>query len=163
MIFKANNGNWFTKQLFFETTSADKSNVIYTLKDTDHMGYPSLYRLYIDTSDPTEYLFATSALGGWAHWEYLLENNWFKPIIAQWRRELEIKIKSTALALLITEASGPDPKTRVAVNRYLLDKDWTPDAKKRGRPTKASIREAAHELVSAQDRIMNDFENLKVN
>lgn len=160
-VFRANNGNWFTKQLFYETTMADKSNVVYTLKLVDHMGYPSLYRLYMDISDPTEYVFATTHLGGWAHWEELTENNWFKPHIAGWRRELEVKLKSMALAHLIVQSASSDPKTSVPVNRYLLDKDWTPEAKtKRGRPTKEAIRQAANDIVLSQDRIKADFDNL---
>lgn len=160
MIFRAANGNWFTKQLFFETTLSNKENVVYTLKYVDHLGYPSLYRLYMEASDPTEYQFAITHLGGWPHWEELLENNWFKPYIAGWRRELEVKLKSMALANLIIQSTSPDPKTSVPVNRYLLDKDWTPEAKAKRRPNKAAIREAANDLVLNQDRIKTDFENL---
>jgi hypothetical protein len=158
--FKNAMGNRLTKGLFYETTSSDKSAVVYTLKDEDHLGFPSLRRLYLEAGDPTEFKFAVSALDGWDHWTDLCESSWFKPYLARWRSELELKIKSAALARIMTEAKTSSKNSFMA-NRYLVERAWESRGEsKAGRPSKASIREAAHEQASAASRIDKDFERL---
>lgn len=164
MNFKADNGNWLTRGLFYETTLADKSTVVYTLKERDHEGYPSLYRLYMEASDPTEYTFATTHMGSWSHWEYLLGNKWFSEYISAWRKELEIKIRSTALASIIAAGKHPDTKVAFAANRYVLSGDWTPTKSKRGAPTKAEIANAAKDIAVMNSQIEEDYNSvMKVN
>jgi hypothetical protein len=152
----------YTKGLFFETTLADKSSVVYTLKDWDHEGYPSLYRLYMETNDPTEWQFATKYLDGWEHWEILCECNWFKPYIARWRRELEIRMKSQSLARIMASAKIPG-KEQLMANRYLIEKGWEPKGeqdRKRGRPSKEDIQKEAHRISSTDSRLNADFERI---
>lgn len=158
-------------------TLADKSTVLYTLKDHDHqvilkdgsdreVTYPSLRRLYLETDDPTEYLFYTTYLDGLAHWEELLRCEWFKPYISRWRKELELRLKSEALAR-IREAAKAGGKEVLALNRYLVEKGWEPKdgQTKKGRPTKADILRAAHEQAFTNNQVSSDFERLtlKVN
>src|SRR3990167_1337022 len=92
--FKNASGARLTQALFYEETGADKSSVIYTLKDQDHEGFPSLYRLYIEMEDILEYEFANKYLDNWSHWEWLTQAGWFKPYVLRWRKELELKIRS---------------------------------------------------------------------
>jgi hypothetical protein len=158
--FKASNGQYFLLGLFFEKTNADKSSVVYTLKDEDHLGYPSLYRLYMETNDPTEYQFSINHLGGWSHWEELSKCVWFQPYVQRWRRELSIKLKSEALARISQTAKGPG-KEAFAANKYLIEFD-TP-VTKRGRPSKEEISKAAKEIVDDQKIIAEDFARLELN
>lgn len=162
--FRLSNRKRLLKGLFFETTLADKTGVKYTLKDEDHLGYPSLSRLYLEISDPTEYQFAVSCLESWDHWEQLCECNWFKPYVARWRRELEMKLKSEALAAVMKTAKA-NGKDGLAANRYLIDRGWEPKSgqTKRGRPTKDEIRSAALEQVEYNKRLEEDFQRLQVN
>lgn len=153
-------GRLLTKGLFYETTDIDKSSVVYTLKDEPHMGFPSLRSLYLEAYDPTEFKFAVSALDGWDHWQELCQSSWFKPYLAKWRSELELKIKSAALARIMAEAKTTSKNSFMA-NRYLVERAWESRGESRaGRPTKAAIREAAHEQASDAARIANDFERL---
>lgn len=159
--FRAGNGNFLTRGLFYETVGGDKSTVLYTLKDFDHHNYPSLSRLYIEESDPTEYLFAKKHLDSWAHWEDLLGNTWFEEYITRWRRELEVKIKAQALVRIFDAGRSPDTKTAFAANKYLLEGRWTPsETKKVGRPTKEAIAAEAQRLASINDKIKQDYERL---
>ena len=145
--FKNDNGQLYLKALFFETTAGDKSTVVYSLKEQDHMGYPSLYRLYMEENDPTEYRFATKFLNGWSHWEALTECTWFKPYVEAWRKELEVRMKSQSLARIMSEAKTGGRDAFVS-NKYLLEKGWEKEPpSKRGRPTKAEIKEAAYEVT----------------
>lgn len=155
-------GTRLTKALFYETTLADKSQVVYTLKNEDHKGYPSLYRLYMATYDPTEYTFATSYLQDWEHWLQLCECSWFKDYVQRWRQELSLKIASTALTRIIAEA-GSDRREAFSANKYLLEKGWVPkDKDSVGRPSKEAIRRKAHEILQDNSRISDDIVRLGV-
>lgn len=157
--FKNDSGTYYTRGLFFETTLADKSTVVYTLKNQDHEGFPSLYRLYMEAADPTEYRFATSALDGWSHWEALCACSWFKPYLTSWRRELEIKIKSDALleVLAIAKTGG---KEKLAANRFLIEKGWEPQKSGKGRPSKDEVNRAAFEIASERAQLDDDFDRI---
>lgn len=158
---KINNAR-LLKGLFYEQTLADKSSVLYTLKDIDYREYPSLYRLYMETDDPTEWEVSQKYVDGWEHWEMLCATSWFKPYIERWRKELELRMKSKALARIKTEAKTTSKESFMA-NRYLLEKGWEPkEGQKhgRGRPTKEDIKKAASELASAQERISGDFDRI---
>lgn len=153
------------KGLFYETTLSDKSTVIYTLKDHDHSGYPSLYRLYMETNDPTEWRFSQEHLDGWEHWEMLCQATWFKPYAERWRKELDLRLKSQALVRIMSEAKTGS-KESFQANKYLLEKGWEPkesSAAKRGRPSKDEIAKAAKDIASASSRLDEDFNRLNIN
>lgn len=153
-------GRSLTKGLFYETTGIDKSSVVFTLKDEPHLGYPSLRQLYLACDDPTEFKFAVSHLDGWDHWQELVSSSWFKPYLSKWRAELELRIKSAALSRIMIEAKTSSKNSFMA-NRYLVERAWEARGEsKAGRPTKAAIREAAHEQASDMSRIERDFERL---
>jgi hypothetical protein len=156
-----NGGRRYLKGLFFEMVLADKSTVTYTLKDHDHEGYRSLYKLYMAERDPTEYRFATKYLEGWSHWLELCECSWFKPYLERWRSELGIMIQSEALVNIFEEAIAPMGKNVFAANKYLLEKGWIPkDIHTKGRPSKADVKKEAVRLAQEQDRVTEDFERL---
>ena len=121
--FKNSNGVFLLKALFYETTLADKSSVIYTLKDRDHEGYPSLYRLYMETGDLTEYQFASEHLDGWAHWEALCSCVWFQPYLERWRKELTLRHKAGALKRIISEAQSSS-RNAFTANKFLVQSGW---------------------------------------
>ncbi len=155
------NNNRYLKQLFFETTLADKSNVLYTLKDWDHevdgKVYPSFYRLYMEIDDPTEWRVSQELVDGWDHWEILCNCNWFKPHVDRWRREVELRFKSDALAKIRSEAKTASREALMA-NKYLLEKGWEPKTPSgRGRPTKEDIDKAAKDIATNNTRLEQDF------
>lgn len=151
---------YYTQGLFFETAE-DKSSVLYTLKNEDHLGYPSLYRLYIAAGDLTEYRFATTALAGWEHWQVLQKCKWFAPYISAWRLELEVKLKSEALLKLSVTAAG-DGREAFTANKYLLEWSRKPAGKKNSpEATKAAILDEAHQRASEDRTVASDLERLK--
>lgn len=162
--FRSSTNQRLLKGLFYEQTLADKSSVVYTLKDKDHEGYPSLYRLYMETNDPTEWKFANKYLDGWEHWEMLLACTWFKPYADRWRKELELRMKSESLARIMTEAKTAS-KESFQANRYLLEKGWEPKASSthgRGRPSKDEVAKAAKEIAQTNSRVLEDFQRLNI-
>lgn len=156
--FRNSSGARYTKALFFETIT-DKTTVLYTLKDEDHEGFPSLYRLYLEEEDPLEYNFANKYLDGWEHWELLCECDWFLPKVERWRRELELKIRSEALAKIVKDADS-DSKSAQMSRRFLVNGEWKPKHTK-GRPTKAEITRATKESVAQHKIMQQDLDRIQ--
>lgn len=107
-----------TIALFWETAlEEDRAHVKWTLKRKEHKGYPSLYQIYMDRADPTEYFFALETIGGWEQWERISSSSYLKPTIDRWRKELEVKIKAQALLAIHTKALAGD----VSAAKYLIE------------------------------------------
>ena len=159
--FKNQMGVRYLQGLFYETVNADKSTVLYTLKDADHMGFPSLYRLYIEAEDPTEYKFATAHLDGWDHWDILSSCSWMQPYVTRWRRELDIRLRSRALAEIQAVAAAREHNSHFTANKYLLEATWKPAGERKvGRTTKDAIRAEATRLRSAEREIEDDAKRI---
>lgn len=163
--FRASNGVRLTKALFLEMSPNDE-HTCYTLKDYDYKGFPSLYRLYMETNDLTEWEFATTFLEGWEHWEILCECPWFKPYVARWRKELYLRETSQALRRIKNDAADPESKNHFQANKILMDKTWEekiPESKRRsaGRPTKEEVQGALKEAREEEERLQRDYERIR--
>lgn len=150
-------GQHLLRELFIEY---DSPYALYTLQEKDVGDVPSLYRLYMEANDPTEWTFAQEHLDGWEHWSKLVETVFFRDHAKKFRNHLELKLRSQALSKIINTANGTT-KDAYAANRYINEKGWqeTPKATK-GRPSKEQISEAAHELAQNEKREKDDLERL---
>src|SRR5574343_871757 len=155
----------FTKSLFLEESYTDRTYVLYTLKDTDHEGYISLYRKYLEEEDPTEIVFARKYFDGWEHWTMVAESTWFKPYIARWREELELQIRAKALRSLLETSRDTSSKYHYEANKFLLQGLYKPakggSKDKVGRPSKEAIQRKAEELFQADRASEEDLLRLK--
>lgn len=156
-------GKLRTLSLFWEMASfnSDKSECLYTLRGEDTYGLPSLKRLYLEESDPTEYAFANKHLASWDHWQALISANWFQPHIARWRIELDLKLRADALGRLRTEAASGS-KNSYQANKFLAEGGWLPkEPRKRvGRPSKDLIKQEAILLLDHEKAILEDHNRL---
>lgn len=140
--FVSDNGALRTWSLFYENTYGRKEDQsIYSLNDNDVTSpsgkhFPSLYRLYMEAEDPTEYQFAIDNLHSFQHWELICSRPWFKPYLIRWRRELDLKIKSRVLKIINEEAQDKSSKNRYSAAKILLDKTWDTTKNAVGRPPK---------------------------
>lgn len=159
--FRSPNNARYLKGLFFETTT-NPETVVYTLKDRDHNGFPSLYRLYMEESDDTEYLFAMKHLDGWEHWEMLTRCTWFEPFISRWRKELYLKKTATLLKNIEAEANSKISKNHFAANKLLLDREWEGKVpkSKRGRPSKDEVAGKLKEEAEDAKRQAADLQRI---
>lgn len=152
--------------LFFERANRPgvaKKHVLYTLKDEDHKGFPSLYRLYMETADPTEHYFASAYFENYDHWRMLTQSKWFKPHLDRWRNELEIKIRAKALAAIQRVADDIDDKNSFQANKFLINKGWKDTEKKEstvGRPTREAIKKEAELLHKESSDVDDDYKRL---
>lgn len=164
MNFKNSMGVRYTKGLFFET-STDKDSPVYSLKDEDHRGLPSLYKLYITSTveDPSEYSFAVNHLDGWSHWEILQEAPWFKDYLERWRRERDVILASNALKAILEHSKDATP-TGFNAAKYILEKGWsrTPGDSKRGRPSKEEIRQKTQDMVDNASMVRSDLDRIRL-
>ena len=154
------------RALFFETTLADKSDVVYTLKNRDHEGYPSLYRLYMECDDPTEYTFAVQYLDGWDHWLTLCNCAWFKPYVSAWRAELEVRTKARALQAIKELASDPESKEHYQASKFLVSNGWVEKEaprKSAGRPSKDDVKKEANRLAQEQRELADELSRVGLN
>lgn len=153
--------------IFLEYTT-DRDSAIYSIQDKDRekLGkpYPSLYRLYLEMEDLTEYQFALKYMESWEHWQMLCECTWFQPYLTRWRTELELKLKAQALQNLLLEARDGG-KNCYNANKFLIEKGWidkSTEPKRRGRPSKAEIAREAAEQVFNHNQIADDYKRLEL-
>lgn len=132
-LFKASTGQMITQGLFLEIGYTDSA--YYTLEDEDktYKGrvYPSLKKMFLEMEDPTEYSFATEYLLGWQHWQRICANKQLAKHIAEWREELELKLRSQAI-MDIVQMSAEEKGFQAA--KWLAERGW--DKRGVGRPNK---------------------------
>jgi len=147
--YKDTMGRYRTESLFLETARSNKFAPVFTLKDYDHRGLPSLKRLYLEIADPTEYQTAIKLLGSFKHWQRLMSCQWMEPHIKEWRVELETALESEHIKHLVEISQNPKNASRVTATKLLLEKPWRKIGTLRGRPSSEEkegyLRQAAKE------------------
>lgn len=151
-------GRYFTEGLFWETSrNREKYPPVFTLKDKEHQGCPSLKEQYMLAEDPTEYFFATTVLGSVEHWEQLCRCTWFKPHVTQWRKELDALLRAKAVEIakqiMTTDERG---STRLSAAKFIVERAWEQKGAK-GRPKKADVERAAKELAESNLVLEEDW------
>jgi hypothetical protein len=139
--FKADNGRFLTEALFWETNrDRTKFAPLFTLKETEHEGLPSLRAEYLRIGDPTEYRFATEVLGSLSHWKLLKSLDWFKPHAEEWAEALDSELRAEAATAARTILNSPDASdaARLQAAKFLSDRGWSKKATK-GRPSKEEV------------------------
>lgn len=149
--------------LFLEV-SKNPDCIVYTLERKEKDGYPSLYQLYMEEEDLTEFEFSNKYFESFQHWKKVCSANWFHEHIAEWREELELKIRAKALHSLVKKS-----ETSTEVAKYLLNNNWidkvhekNPVTNLRGRPSKEEIRGHLKVITNEAKQIENDYERIRV-
>lgn len=162
--WKDSTGRWLTTGLIWEIAISGKENVMFTIKDEPitveingkKRKLKSLKKMYMECRDPTEYTFATKCLGGWQHWKRLCSSRHFKPIVEEWREELEVMLKSEGIKAMAALANEND---RIAA-KWLAEKGWVEKAK--GRPSKVEKEKEARIDSAVMDSVMDDLERISI-
>lgn len=117
-----------------------------------------LYPFFMSTLDPTEYKFAIKHVGSWELWQTMLKIPRVKTQVDKWRRELDVKIRSEALARIL-EASQGETRDALGANKYLLEANFL-GKEKVGRPSKEAIATEAKKIVARNEQIIEDHKRL---
>lgn len=143
--YKDGQGRWLTAGLFKETSMSPNIKPLYTLDQAR--------RMYLEEADPTEYQFAQRLLESWEHWKILLECNWFKPIVEAWREELDVKLRSESIIMLVDTAKAGG-REGAAAAKWVAERGWNPkSAPTRGRPSKGDVEKVARLEAEMQGRV----------
>lgn len=157
--YKDKQGRWHTQALFLECYKDIKEKKpMYTLRDKEYKGLPSIKEAYLSMEDPTGYRVATECLGGWEHWKRLTSLAWFKTHLAQWEEELEIKLKCKGIRKMM-ELSEGDKAVAKDATKFIVNREWE---SKRGRPSKAEIERATKINSAVSNEVDSDFKLLKL-
>lgn len=135
---------------------------MYSLAREDNT-VPSLYILYMVEEDFTEFEFATKYFESFQHWKKICDLTFMAAHIAEWREELELKIKARNLKSLINKAT-----TDSNVAKFLLGNKWVEDSGQhkgtnlRGRPSKDEIKSHLTLISSQEKQIDDDYKRIKM-
>lgn len=151
-------GAWRTTSLFYEYPD-NGYTPLWTIMDTDRnideTTYPSLKQIYLSYEHVpgNEYEFAVNVIGSWEHWTRLCKSPSLRDIIASWREELEVKVRSDAVKSIIRTSTEGSAAGATAA-RWLAEKGYAPS---RGRPSKAEKEGHLKQDAKIQDEIDDDL------
>lgn len=126
--FLDGSGKRVVLQLFKEFARVDvKFKPVYTLQEWKEV--------FLECRDPSEYSVAMTLLGDWEHWLEVRNHPVIKPHIDKWHSELEVKLRSEAIAQMKAHAKQPGG---TAAAKWLADKGYASEGVKKpvGRPKK---------------------------
>lgn len=146
-----------TYSLFIEYPS-EGLDPLWTIKDRSFKGYKSLKQIYLSYEHIPgyEYDFAMDTLGSWEHWDKLCTSSGLRKVFQDWRTELEIRNKATAMRSLIrsaTEASAAG----INAAKYISEAGY---ARKRGRPSKEEVERERKIQAGVDKELEDDMERL---
>ena len=132
---KTPQGNYLTQGLFLELHYPDTA--IYTLKGEDYKykgkDYISIKKKYLEMEDVIEYDFAGTYFCDWEHWQRITKNKLIAPYIAEWRNELDLKLRSRAFKQILKTT---ETEQGMVAKKWIADKGWVKNEV--GRPSKAA-------------------------
>lgn len=160
-------GRYRTQSLFWETRTQirptkDNYDAIFTIKNYDHevdgKVYYSLKNIYLsyDHIPGYEYQFALDVFGSWEHWQKIANDSIFKKNVADWREELEVRLKADAIRSLIKQSRINDAKAITAA-KYLAEKGYVPT---RGRPSKEEVEREKKIQAGVHKELQDDMARL---
>tara|TARA_R110002072_G_scaffold100698_10_gene221897 strand:+ start:2669 stop:3193 length:525 start_codon:yes stop_codon:yes gene_type:complete len=160
-ILKDSMGRLRTTSLFVEFKHP-QMKPLYSLKEYDietpEGVYPSLKKMYMsyDHVPGFEYDFAMDIFGSWEQWTKLCNISQLRGEMQQWRDELDIRIKASALKQMMLASKDNDAKG-INAAKYLADKGYT---KKAGRPSKEEIIRQTKIEAGANQELADDMNRI---
>lgn len=164
--FKAGNGKYFSKQLFWEewiNLPIDQRviNAPYTLH-RDQPDRINFGKKYIELRDPTGYKVSQELLDSYNHWTTLMSCRWFVAAKELWDKEMDAAITSEALDQIGILAKDGMPAQRLAAAKYLANKEYKKDKNaSKGRPRQVDIDRAARDMAATDRDVLEDLKRIQ--
>lgn len=117
----------------------------------------SLYLLYLEYGDPSEYSFALGTLGDWQHWCELRDCAFFKPYLITMREALKAKIDSETLLAAKEVLRGPQGTGTLQAAKWLRDAVSDQTKSKRGRPSNDEVKNEVKRLAQDEKDLAADL------
>lgn len=171
-------GRFRTSSLFLETFDTTLDTALYrpyfTLADNDRtlnptsMFYsiipnhtlPSLRKIYLQYSDPSEYAFAFGTFKNDKQWKVLLKCKWFHPYIDEWRDSLDAKIRSESVAQMRRTADSGGPGA-IQAAKWLAEGGYR-EKQLKGRPSALDKKDALQREISVDKLLQEDAERIGI-
>lgn len=148
-------GHRLTRALFKETCRPADTPIM-TLSRNPKEGLVQLAPLFVElvTDDPSEYVFAETVFGTYAHWKLIADAAWMEPYLEEWRLECDVRRKSAAFRGLYKDVlEGGRSATTSA--KYLIEENWKDKRKPK-------VKEAAEKSTAkASETVSEDFLRLR--
>lgn len=172
--YKGPTNVWLTMGLFGDILlhqhrlAPDMDRVLYWLEDRkiENDPRPIFKDLYLQLRDTTGVKAAKLYLGGYDHFEYLMDkSDWFREAVERWNRELEATFRSEALVRVQELADGAAGEAvKLAANKFLATKEYNKDkTNKRGRPTAKEVEGELKRQARSSESLNSDFQRMKGN
>lgn len=161
--FRSDNGQLLTRRLFWEVSLQinDKSKTYYSLSNVDHPeGYPSLYKLYLQEEDPTEYRFASKYFEDYDHWMVVTRTPWMAPLINKWRKHLRSRLQSKAVGKILSISEDDTHKEQFKALLLVVKAGWEQPGSIRGRPSAEEIKKNLKIAAQDNDGTLDDYERI---
>jgi len=164
--FKATNGKYYTKQLFWE----EWINLPIDLRIIEpsfslYKDKPNLINFgkkYVEHRDPTGYAVAQELLGDYNLWTALMNCRWFVAAKEVWDRELDAALASEAMAMIRLLLKEGLPAQQLAAAKYLANKEYRKDkSASKGRPSNAEVTRQAREAAEVEKQLADDFKRIQ--
>lgn len=158
--YKGENGIWLTEAIFWERATEKPASQrpyepVFSLYD-DRPGLINCRTTFVNLKDPTGRKWALTYLRDWNHWLRLMRCAWFREAYEVWITELNLQLKSEAIARAIEIMNGDNGAQALAAAKFLATAEY--DKTARGRPSKAEIN---GELKKAAEALTVEDEDLK--
>lgn len=165
--FRAPNGNYYTRQLFWEEyidLPIEKRAI--EPKFTLYKDKPNLInfgKVYVQLKDPSGYRLAEKLFDGdYTLWTVLLNCRWFQAAKEVWDRELDASLVADGLEAIRDMAVNGMPAQKLAAAKYLANKEYRRDRTAgKGRPSKDDVAKAARDLAINDRDLQEDFKRIQ--
>ncbi len=78
-------------------------------------------------------------LGNWAHWEKLMESDWFATAYDGWLREYKTKLQAESLQTIHQIALEGSAQSLLA-SKYLASAEWEKPVRRAGAPSRQEMK-----------------------
>lgn len=169
--FLANNGRYYTSQLFYEraidvSTTSRVLDPVFTLA-RERSGLIPFGRKYVELVDPSGYRVTLSLLhGDFNHWIALMKCPWFTEYKEEWDKEIDAKLFAEGLDVVrsIQKDEDASPAVRLQAAKLLVQKGYKDKDKKptRGRPSKEEVQGELKRQAESSKALDKDFERIQL-
>ena len=165
MNFKAPNGKYYTRQLFWEesielTESTRSIPPIFSLY-SDKPGLINFGREYVESEDPTGYKVSQKLLDGYRLWSILMKCTWFQTAKKLWDEEMDARLCSKGLEQMKDLLENGAPAQRAVAAKYFADKEYRKDkTASRGRPSKEQVTAETRKIATVEKQVNDDFQRI---
>lgn len=165
--FRAPNGQYFTRQLFWEMyidlpIERRVTEPLFTLY-RDKEGLINFGKEYIKTKDPTGYKIAQKLFhGDYTLWTTLNSCRWFVAAKEVWDREIDAALVSEGIDAIREMARDGMPAQKLAAAKFLATKAYRKDSSaSKGRPKREDVDKAAKDLALIEKDLQDDLKRIQ--